>query len=302
MSIQTPMLSVVVLAYNRREALLRTLRELAAQGLPGPALAGDPSIVSEVIVVDNASADGTAEAVARDHPQVQVLRLESNAGVAGFNRGAQRARGQWLLILDDDAWPDAGVLGRALATLHARADAGAGVLLPVHPSSGRAEWGFARAFSDAWPVMGCANLVRASAWRSVGGYEERFFLYRNDTDLALKLLGAGLAVCFDPSWRAWHDSPAAVRKSEGWLQLATRNWLWMCRRHTARGGAMARAVMASLGVVWAARLAGPSVRRLARVLRGVHEGLQTPAPSVPEGVRADGAALRRLMRLRLLGR
>src|SRR5690606_34605702 len=86
---------------------------------------------------------------------------------------------------------------------------------------------------DDWPVMGCGNLVRRSAWQAVGGYEESFFLYRNDVDLALKLLaagGKGGGVWFDPTWVVWHDSPAAApnrRKSLRWFELATRNWIWL---------------------------------------------------------------------------
>src|SRR5207253_932781 len=100
-----------------------------------------------------------------------------------------------VLILDDDAHREPAALEAALALLGQRPSIGAVALHPRHPASGASEWPFAeRARTEAeerWPVMGCGNLVRTDAWRAVGGYEEGFFLYRNDVDLALKLLAAG---------------------------------------------------------------------------------------------------------------
>jgi GT2 family glycosyltransferase len=173
-------------------------------------------------------------------------------------------------------------------------------LVPRHPRTNACEWPFARARTDACPVFGCGNLVRASAWRAVGGYEAAFFLYRNDADLALKLLGVGMGVLMEPSWTVWHDSPAAQRKGERWLRLATRNWVWMCRRHAPIGATRVIAIIA--GVLTALRHAGPAPARLWRVVRGVADGLANAHPPVPGSVRADGSALRALLRMRWKGR
>ena len=85
--------SVVVLTYNRREEVLRTLTHLAA-------LAERPPI----IVVDNASSDGTAQAVARTFPHVEVLRQSRNLGAAGRNAGVERAGTPYVAFSDDDTW------------------------------------------------------------------------------------------------------------------------------------------------------------------------------------------------------
>ena len=128
--------------------------------------------------------------------------------------------------------------------------------------------------------MGCGNLVRRTAWDRVGGYEESFFLYRNDTDLALKLLGAGWGVWFDPTLVAWHDSPASAAKSLRWFETATRNWVWVCRRH---GGALGCAAGVVMGWAWAHRLAGGSLKAHARVLRGAWQGVSQKPAAVPAG-------------------
>jgi GT2 family glycosyltransferase len=278
-------LSVVILSYNRREALRRTLERL-----DGP---------SQVIVVDNASTDGTQEMV-RDHfPAVELLPLERNEGVAGFNHGVARARGDMLLILDDDAWPDPEALVAAIELLRTRPAIGAVALLPVHPQTRQAEWLHEGVAQARWPVMGCGNLVRRDAWDAVGGYEPSFFLYRNDTDLALKLLAAGFDVWFDPRWIVWHDSPAAARKSDRWLNLATRNWVWLARRHGRR---LSKRVGMLAGVLWASRLAGLSPRRQWCVLRGMWAGLRTPPPPLPPACNVDGKAFRDLVKRQIAGR
>ena len=278
-------LSIVIVAFNRKEALLRTLARLHDT---------EPMASAEIVVVDNASADRTAQAVREAYPGVRLVELPENTGVAAFNRGVEAATGENVLILDDDSWPDATALALALELLAER-DAVVGVALhPRHPDGGRSEWPFARtvyAASSAWPIMGCGNLVRRSAWQRAGGYCEDYFLYRNDTDLALSLGTLG-EVWFDPSWVVWHDSPAAARKGERWCHMATRNWLWMARRH-GRGAAHA---LAWLGVLRAFRLAGLRPAAIRAVARGVIEGVMEPFPAIEA---SNPAGWKALMALRL---
>lgn len=278
------MLSAIVVSHNRRDALARTLRELAGLGLFD---------TGEVIVADNASADGSPGMVRADFARASVLELSENLGVEAYNIAAATARGDTLLILDDDSWPDGPSLRAAERALATCPDLAAVTLLPVHPSTRLPEWSH-RPEREAFPLMGCGNLIRATAWRALGGYEPSFFLYRNDTDLALRLLATGRGIAFDPAWVVWHDSPAARRKSERWLRLATRNWFWLCRRHGE--GLTALAGMA-IGVLAALRHAGPSFGRFWCVLAGAHLGItQEPAPA---GVPRTGLA--RLLAFRLVG-
>ncbi len=248
---ETCTLSVVVLSYNRRDALLETLRRLRA---------GAATRDAEIVVVDNASADGSADAVRKHAPWVRAIALDRNGAIAGFNRGVEAASGELVLILDDDARPDDAALAGAVSLLSRRADLGAATLLPVHPATGRGEWPFGASLTgprDDWPVMGCCNLVRRDVWLAVGGYDESFFLYRNDVELALKILAAGRGVHFNPAWRCEHDSPASGATSARWCELATRNWVWLARRH-GRGWRAGAGVLA--GWAWAHKLAGLSAR------------------------------------------
>lgn len=293
-----PVLSIVILSHNRRDALLRTLSELSGRDKAGTASPDVSDISTEIIVVDNASTDGSVEGVRSRFPNVLIVALACNEAIQGFNIGAARARGAFLLILDDDAWPGRGVLREAIAYLHNRPDVGGVALMPTHPKSGACEWPFASRASESFPVMGSGNLVRSSAWREVGGYESKFFLYRNDVDLALKLLRAGWRVSFRPEWNVWHDSPHAASKSERWLRLATRNWVWLARRHESNWAVMAFAIL--LNLLSSLRAAGLDVDRLGCVVKGLMEGLREPAPPIP-GSCNERNTLRRLLSLRLLG-
>lgn len=283
-------LSVVILSYNRREALSHTLSRIAAAGW---------SASAQIIVVDNASSDGSPDMVRADFPRVELVALRQNTMIEGFNVGASKARNDVLLILDDDSWPDADCVESALEYMEAHRGTAGVMLHRRHPKTGEAEWPFdAHGFAgvvSTWPDMGCGNMIRREAWNLVQGYETGFVLYRNDTDLALKLLGAGYDVAFNPAWQVWHDSPVVVRKSLRWLHLSTRNWIWMSRRHgrgmTTIGGSL-------LGWMHAHRLAGARLAGQWNVLRGALAGIFTAAPALPSAVRPDGKAYRRLIELK----
>ena len=290
-------LCVIVLSHNRWPMLRRTLARLSSS----PAFAG-----AELVVVDNASSDSTPSLLARHFPHIRRIPLPANIGVAAFNRAAERTAAELLLILDDDATPDDAAITGAIDLLDRRPDLGAVAFHPLHPSDGRSEWPFACSVdpavgTDRWPVMGCANLIRRDLWLRAGGYQEPFFLYRNDADLALTLLDLGAGVHFRPSWIAWHDSPGAARKSPRWHHLATRNWVWMAKRHGGKGMSARAGTIAGmlLGWAWAHRLATLSPSRHVATLRGALEGLLRAAPPGPP---SSGGAFGSLLSLHLRGR
>lgn len=298
-------LAIVIVSFNRRDALMETLSRVA-------------NLAATVVVVDNASTDDSVTLVRERFAHVHVRANRANAGVAAFNQGVAaveqlaHARGiaptasDLVLILDDDACPDPASLDAAIDALARDPNLAGVALLPIHPATNRPEWR-ATVPTDRFPMMGCANLIRRDCWRRAGGYCESFFLYRNDTDLALSLLSlrrentqgsasAPMGLAFNPAWFAHHDSPAATRKSERWLHLATRNWIWMARRH---GRGAWRIIGIALGTLWACKLAGLSISRLTRVFRGVREGIFQAAPALAPTIRPDGGPYRDLIRMQM---
>lgn len=292
-------LTVVVLSYNRWETVRGTLA----------ALREDPTVQraggdAAILVVDNGSTDGTPEKLGAEYPGIRVMALDSNLGVRAFNLAVEATDRELVLVLDDDATVVPRALEEAVELLGSRPDLAAVAFLPRHPRTGQAEWSFGerddtgRWMSDRWPVMGCANLVRRADWIAAGGYEAEFFLYRNDTDLALKLLAMGRGVRFDSTWIALHDTAAGAgaRKSARWHRMATRNWVWMCRRHSA---GIRAALAAGAGWAWAHRLAGASIARQWSTLRGAAEGALRRAPALPPTMERNGAGLSDLLALQL---
>lgn len=304
---QSLSLDIIILSYKRPEALLSTLSALTRDPLVHTSLATG---ACRIVVADNASEDDSLERVHAEFPGVHCLALEANLGVEGFNRAVAASRADVVLILDDDAAPAPGALTLAMNLLRLRPALSAVTLHPCHPRTGLSEWPFAGGFdsppssqTDHWPVMGCANLIRRSAWIDAGGYQSSFFLYRNDMDLALTLLSLSHPVHFDPALIVYHDTPAGPGspKSLRWHQLATRNWVWMTRRH-ARAFSMWVGILLAWARAHAA--AGLDPARHRATLQGLLEGLRTPPPSPPPAASAHLAAhaWRTYLRLRVFGR
>lgn len=286
--IELPLLSVVVATRNRPETVRASLSRIRA-------LAG---IAIEVIVVDDAS-DGVdpGQLVAAGLADF-VIRMPRNVGVDAFNAGVACARGRYLLVLDDDAWPDDSSVGRALVVLEGDRHLGAVSLHPRHPKTRRSEWPFVAQVSEpmsAWPLIGPGSVVRAEAWHAVGGYEAAFFLYSNDTDFALKLLGSGWGVYMDPALVVWHDCPTAVRRPRRWFRLAVRNRIWTVRRHARGIFALKYAVAAWLE---AHHRAGFDARRQTHALFGALCGFLGRTPRLPDGVGRSGEGMASIFALR----
>lgn len=160
--------------------LLHTLERVFACGLPSESF--------EVIVVDNASSDGTSQAVAKRFGEVRLMVRTDNRGSCAKGPAIELARGEFVVFLDDDSFPHAGSVRRMVE--HFEADqrlgaAGFNVYLP----DGRRE---CSAFPDVF--IGCGVGLRASALRAVGGLDVKLFMQAEEYDLSFRLIGAGWGI------------------------------------------------------------------------------------------------------------
>lgn len=223
------LISVVVLTYNRRDAVLTLLGELSALR--------DPEV--EVIVVDNGSEDDSAAAVAARFPDVALVTLESNRGVGARNRGIERARGEVVVTLDDDMVE---FTDQDLATLRevfAAEPRLAGVNFKVTwPGTDRVrDWVHRHPVSAADGSFSTYEVTEgAVAWRrealaQVGLYREDFFISHEGLDLALRLLDAGWLLAYDGRLQVGHAHAAGGRKSWRRYYYDTRNLLWIATLH-----------------------------------------------------------------------
>jgi GT2 family glycosyltransferase len=193
-----PTVTVAVLAHDRCAAVRTTLSKILHD-------LDYPSDRLDVILVDNASADGTVAMVADEFPAVSVISLDRNVGAPGWNAAFAVASGDWVLILDDDCWIEGDALREAVAAARSqRADL---VSFRVR-SSVAPDW----FFNDEYPTgllsyWGCAALVSRRALQALGGYDERIFIWGNELELTMRLLDRGWRHLYAPHIVAVHMKP-----------------------------------------------------------------------------------------------
>jgi len=228
----SPAVSVVIITRNRRDALGVVLDRLA--DLP----------VDEILVVDNGSADGTGELVRSHGDRVRLLEPGENTGIAGRNLGAREARGEFLLMLDDDAYPLPGAVEALVAALRANPRlAAAGALVRDVDGEGRVvkldelgtfDWWLRAGHEGDPPPEGFpafffpegASMLRRSAYLDVGGFFEPYFVFSSEIDLAARLFEAGWDVRYFPTAVVDHMKAPSGRGDEAALYYRIRNHLW----------------------------------------------------------------------------
>lgn len=214
-----PRVVQLVLSWNRRDDTLALLAALARSTYAN----------ASVIVLDNASTDGSVDTIRADFPAVEILPLHENRGYAGNNNIGLRAalaRGaDWMFVLNDDVIVAPDCVARLVAA--AEGEAGVGLVGPmvyhfdepgvIQSAGGRLDrrWRathiarnqpdrgqFATRAVD-W-LSGCALLVRRTVVEEVGLLDERFFLYWEETDWCLRARRKGWRVLHVPGAKVWH--------------------------------------------------------------------------------------------------
>jgi len=223
-----PLVSSIIISYNTREMTLRCLRTLEGE------LAG---IDAEVIVVDNASKDGSVEAIQTEFPGTRVIASTTNDGFgAANNRAMRQARGKYFLLLNSDAFPQTGAIGKQVEYLDKRPEAGVvgprllnedgslqrscyrfptplqcwaenlwlSTLFPENSCLGDyRRWEHDSERNVEW-IVGACMLVRRKVVEQVGGFDEGFFMYAEETDWQRRMRDAGWRIAFTPTAEVVH--------------------------------------------------------------------------------------------------
>jgi len=256
----TPAVSAIVVTWNMADLAARCLASLRDHGPGADAM--------EIIVVDNGSADGTVDMLRRDWPDVRLIANSENVGYTkANNQGIAIARGRHLLLINADAFATPGCLARMLDRLVR--DDRAAVVGPrlVYGDGSWQRWTAGRAPSlraalnhflflerlgrgapalaglylgvdvhEArrvdWVSSACM-LVRADAFRAVGGMDERLFVYMDDVDLCQRLRDAGWHIWYEPAAEAMHLMGQGSRRRQGGASPAALRSLnqYFARQH-----------------------------------------------------------------------
>jgi GT2 family glycosyltransferase len=190
-----PTVTIVFLVYNRCNELRTSLNEMLT--------ASDyPSDRVDVIVVDNASSDGSSEMVTSEFPHVRLIRRETNVGISGWNDGFAVARGDFVLALDDDCFlPSDGLRSAVAGAQEHGADLVSFAVQSSHDPEHR--------FSDAYPTgllsfWGCAVLMRRKVVHELTGYDPEIFVWANELEFMIRFFDHGFRHLHLPTVVAVH--------------------------------------------------------------------------------------------------
>jgi GT2 family glycosyltransferase len=227
----SPRLSVVIPTYNGRALLERCLASLDRHAPPGV----------EILVVDDASTDGTADWIAAQYPAVRLIRMGENGGFCTTaNAGLAAAKGDFVQLLNNDTEVTEGWFDAALAPFRDPTVGSVAPLVLVQSDPDRVDsagdsyaffgWPTKRGHGQAaidWAnrpadrvfgASGAAAIYRASALRQSGLLDPSFGSYYEDVDLAFRLRWAGYECAFAPSCRIHHAISATFDHARPGLQ------------------------------------------------------------------------------------
>jgi N-acetylglucosaminyl-diphospho-decaprenol L-rhamnosyltransferase len=270
-----PDVSVVLVSYNTRELTLRCLSALHA--------GSGRDVEFDVIVVDNASRDGSADAIAAEYPTVRLLRLDENVGWGqGINRAAAVSRADYLLLLNPDTVPRGALVDELVG--FARTHPGHGIYTgrTLHPSGEddgyscqrlptlwsvvtfatglstvfrRQDWANPdilprydrRSVREVPAVSGCLMMVERDLFTRLRGFDPTYFMYSEDIDFSARARTVGARPILDPDASVIHIGGASST-SAGQRVGLLRGKATYLRRHWSPGRAWLGTHLLVLGV------------------------------------------------------
>jgi len=266
----SPALSILMVNWNTREMTLDCLRSLYAE---------TRETDFEVILVDNDSADGSADAIAAEFPQVRLVREKANHGFArATNMAGEMARGEYLLLLNTDTVVLDGAIDRLMAFAARQPEAriwGGRTLFgdrSLNPTSCWAQptvwsslsfaFGLSGAFAGSetfnpegyggWRrdsersvdiVTGCLFLIRRDFWRDLGGFDTTFFMYGEEADLCARARALGARPMITPEAEIVHYGGASAAARADKIIYVFGSRVGLIERHMPSNKRVAKALL-----------------------------------------------------------
>ena len=225
----SPLVSVIVVYYKRRETIEETLDSIRRQDYPN----------REIIVVDNHSEDGLKEFVQASFSECRFLELPRNIGpCGGRNAGIRIAKGEFLVFLEDDvSFSSPFEISKMMKVWETHLDVQVLAFKVCDPETGKLrlrEWCHPRywkefsesEFETYWFGEG-ASAFRREAFELCGPYYEPLFYGAEGDDLVVRLFNQGFRILYTPQVRVGHRASEKGRTSERQYYYFTRNYFWI---------------------------------------------------------------------------
>lgn len=245
-----PLVITVILNTNRREDTLAALASLENSSYSN----------HKIIVLDNASTDGSVQAIRSNHPQVRIIQLTENLGYAGNNNVGIEAAVQdgtdWVFVLNEDTVLASDCIERMISV--GEMDTNIGVMGPMvyhhnepeiiqsaggrlslswqseHIAQNERDTGqFSSPVEVDW-ISGCAILVRKEVIQQVGSLDNRFFYYWEETEWCLRAKKGGWKIVHVPHAKLWHKGVQRdYQPGPNVTYYSTRNRFLVLEKHNA---------------------------------------------------------------------
>lgn len=198
---KTPLVSVVILSYNRQSELSVTLDKVFSQGYQN----------IEVIVADNASTDGTREMITERFPRVRLIAMPFNAGCAGWSAGFAAAAGEFIVVLDDNAYPHHDAITRCVEFFRLESSSSIACVAfnMMNLSTGRlweSNWQPKdRSIAGTCSVfVGCGYMLDVKKISTTGLMPDHYFMFQIELPVAAAIHNSGFRIYYHPEIIGYH--------------------------------------------------------------------------------------------------
>jgi len=258
-----PLISAIVLSYNRREDLQRTLTNLLQDSYPS----------LEIIVVDNASIDNSGEMVHTDFPTVKLIQLNTNIGIAGWNEGMKVASGEYFLCLDDDSYPLSDSLQKILPSLCSTKILSLKIVTP----SGQLDSPYFDTSFQQRTFIGCGVIIPKYIYKTIGGFNQTLFIYQHELDYSIRAIDKGFSIQYVPEAIVCHSRSRGNREIQNGrdrrvMYYMTRNSLIIVLQYFSLQKIIGRIARILLGRLSFAVFSGTFLITVKAIIDGLNQG------------------------------
>jgi len=204
-----PLVTINILSFNRKDELSHTLTKVFEQDYKN----------IEVIIVDNASSDGTQQMVKTEFPDVNLIELKENIGIVGWNKGFEVAKGEYVFVLDDDSYPENGTI-QAGVNLITKDNKISVIGFTIYNSyfqkieNDEYYQCSSKMVSEVTGFIGCGAIIRKTHFLELGGFDSKIFLYYNELEFSIRSRNTGYKVLFDPNHKVNHTYSLSQRNEK----------------------------------------------------------------------------------------